>query len=233
MKFNLLSSLLIAASVLFSMSCSNKAGNESGGTDSTSVKSTTSESTTGTSTKKYEIKSAIVTYTAEVMGMKTSQMLYFDDYGAKERQETITEMEMMGVKTRSVNVSLTKDGYKYDFETENVTNNENKLKKEIKKSKVMVSASSDMSKMAAEMSDQMKKEYEYKEEGTETVAGVTGTKFSMKIGKAKFTGVLYKKVMIKTEMDMMKITAQKFEENASVPADKFEYPKDYKIIELQ
>jgi len=234
MKFNLLTTSVIASFVLFSASCSNKSGSESNSTDSTSTESTvTAEQGPISDAKKYDIKSAIVTYSSEVMGMKNSQMLYFDDYGAKERTEAIMEMEMMGIKSRTVTVSLTKDGYKYDYELENMTNNENKLKKEIKKSKAIVNASADMSKMAATMSDDMKKQYEYKEEGTETVAGVTGTKFSMKIGKAKFTGVLYKKVMIKTDMEMMKIIAQKFEENVSVPSDKFELPKDYTIIEVQ
>ena len=31
----------------------------------------------------------------------------------------------------------------------------------------------------------------------------------------------------------MTITADKFEENATIPADKFELPKDYTIIEVK
>jgi len=83
------------------------------------------------------------------------------------------------------------------------------------------------------MSAEMKKQYEYKDEGTESIAGVTGNKFSMKMGKTKMTGVLYKKVMLKTEMEMITIVADKFEENASVPAEKFELPKDYTIVETK
>ena len=218
---------------LFSASCSNKAGSGStSATDSTSATKTT-EQTSGTSTKKYDIKSAIVSYSTETMGMKNSQMLYFDDFGAKERLETITEIEMMGVKSRTVTVSITKDGYKYDYELENTTNKGNIAKKEIKKRKAIISPSADMGNMATTMTDEMKKQYEYKEEGTETVAGVTGKKFSMMIGKTKFTGVIYKKIPVKTEMEMVKIIAQKFEENASIPSDKFELPKDYTIVEVQ
>ena len=232
MKIKLLSTVIIASFVMFSISCSNKTGAGSSSTkDSAQVE--TSEQSATSSPKKYDIKSGIVSYVAEVMGMKTSQKLYFDDFGAKERQENITEIEMMGTKTRKVTVSLTKDGYKYEYDLENITNKEDKVKKEIKKSKVYSGASSDMSSMAASMTAEMKNKYEYKEEGTETVAGITGNKFSMKMGKTKFTGVLYKKVMLKTVMEIMTITAEKFEENATVPEDKFELPKDYTIIEVK
>ena len=51
------------------------------------------------------------------------------------------------------------------------------------------------------------------------------------MGKTKMSGTLYKKIMLKTVMEMMTITATKFEENVSIPADKFELPKDYTIVE--
>jgi len=183
--------------------------------------------------KKYDIKSGIVTYATKAMGMQGTQILYFDDYGKKELRETVTEIEMPGMKTRKVTADLTKDGYRYEYEIENISNKENKLKKEIRKSKVLSIATSSMSAMASAMTEEMKKQYEYKDEGTETIAGVTGTKYSMKMGKGKMTGVIYKKVMLKTVMDMVDITAEKFEENASIPEEKFELPKDYTIIEAQ
>jgi hypothetical protein len=39
--------------------------------------------------------------------------------------------------------------------------------------------------------------------------------------------------MLKTQMKIMTMTADKFEENASIPADKFELPKDYTIVEMK
>jgi ribosomal protein L14 len=231
MKFKFLTSAMAVLFVLFSFSCSNKTGDGSSATDSIAV--STTDQTTTPSVKKYDIKSAIVTYATETMGMKNSQKLYFDDYGAKERTETITEMEMMGVKVRNVTVSLIKDGYKYDYDLEKTTNKENNVVKEVRKSKVLSVASADMSSMAATLTDEMKKEYNYKDEGTETVAGKTGTKFSMKMGETKFTGVIYKKVMLKTQMEIVNITAEKFEEDASIPAETFDLPKDYKIIEVK
>jgi hypothetical protein len=230
MKFKLLSSVIIVSFIMFFVSCTNKSGDQS----TSAADSVVSESTNISSApavKKYDIKSGIVTYVTEVMGMKNSQTLYFDDYGATELQQTVTSIEMMGIKSRTVSVSLTKDGFKYDYELENMTNNENKLVKEIKKSIVNYVPSADMGKMAATMTDEMKKKYEYKEEGSETIAGKSGTKFSMKVGSSKITGVIYKKVMLKTEMEMMTMKAEKFEENATIPSGTFELPKDYKIVE--
>jgi hypothetical protein len=218
-----------AAFVVLAMSCSNSASKTSE-SDSTKTAANTNESS-NTASKKYDIKSGIVTYKASVMGIENTQTLYFDDYGAKEMKESITEMSIMGIKTRKVDVSLEKEGYRYEYELENMTNNENKLTKEIKKTKIYSAGSSDMAAMATTLSDEMKKKYEYKEEGTEAVAGVTGTKVSMKMGKTAITAVMYKKVMLKTVMEMIKITATKFEENVAIPADKFELPKDYTIIE--
>jgi len=215
-----------------SISCSNKTGVRSTlSKDSTKVETINQPSLS--TAKKYDIKSGIVTYVSETMGIKGSQKLYFDDYGAKELHETITELEMLGTKSRKVTVNLTRDGYQYEYELENIVNKENKVKKEIRKRKVMSMASSDMSGTASAMSEEIKKQYDYKEEGTEIIAGVVGTKYSMKMGKTKFAGVIYKKVMLKTVMEMVTITAEKFEENAAIPADKFDLPKDYTIIEVQ
>ena len=232
MKIKLISSLSVAALLIISTSCSNKPGTgTTSTTDSASIEK--KEQASAPSLKKYDLKSGIVTYSAKVMGMDNSQKLYFDDYGAKELHETITELSMMGVKTRKVSVELIKDGYRYIFDTENSTNNKDNLVKEIKKSEVLNLGSAGMGVSAAALTDEVKKQYDFKEEGTETVAGVSGTKFSMLMGKTRMTGVTYKKVMLKTAMEMITIIAEKFEENASIPSEKFELPKDYKIIEVQ
>ncbi|MFN8258449.1 MAG: hypothetical protein U0W24_22365 [Bacteroidales bacterium] len=231
MNFKALTVMFFAGTIFFN-SCGTNSGNSANPEDSITVTGNSTQSS-ALAVKKYDIKSGIITYNSDAMGIKSTQVLYFDDYGARERQENVIELEMMGIKTKTVSVSITKDGYKYDFETENFVGNENKLKKEIKKTAAISGSSGDMSSMTATMSDEMKKQYEYKEEGTETVAGVTGTKFSMKFGKAKISGTIYKKLMLKSEMDMVKIYATKFEENVTVQDQLFELPKDYEIVEIK
>jgi hypothetical protein len=212
-------------------SCSNKKTDRSTTSqESSNVEGT--EQTHATGANKYDLKSGIVSYTTEVMGMKNPMTIYFDDYGAKELTETFMEMEIMGTNTRTETYFLTMDGFKYDYTIE-TTNNDYTSKKEIRKSKFYGSSSTDMNEMAKTMTDEMKKKYEYKDEGNETVAGVVGTKYSMKVGSTKYVGVTYKKVMLKTVSDMINITADKIEENVSIPSEKFELPKDYTIIEVQ
>ena len=46
----------------------------------------------------YTVRSGIVTMEMEMMGQKVTQMIYFDDYGAKQA----TLMEMRGRKVRSL-----------------------------------------------------------------------------------------------------------------------------------
>jgi len=231
MKMKILSCAIITAFVMFSISCSNNQGTKQTGTKDTVQTTASNNQPEVKAPKKYDIKSGIVTYKTSVMGMDNSMTLYFDDYGAKEMRETVTELKMMGTVSRKVTISLEKDGFRYNYDLENTVNKENKTSKEIKKSKVYSSGSGDMGSMASTMTAEVKKQYDYKDEGTETVAGVTGTKFSMKMGKTKMSGTLYKKIMLKTVMEMMTITATKFEENVSIPADKFELPKDYTIVE--
>lgn len=231
MNIKSLFSLSLTLLVMLTISCSNKKTDGS----TTSQESSTVEGTeqpAAAGANKYDLKSGIVSYTTEVMGMKNPMTIYFDDYGAKELTETVMEMEILGTKTRTESYSLTMDGFKYDYTIE-ITNNENTSKKEIRKSKFYGNSSTDMNEMAKTMTNEMKKKYEYKDEGNESVAGVVGTKYSMKVGSTKYVGVTYKKVMLKTISDMISITADKIEENVSIPAEKFELPKDFTIIEAQ
>ena len=184
---------------------------------------------------KYGIKSGIVTYEPfDVMGMKTTQVTTFDDYGKKEVQDVLTEGEMMGFKTKNHSVKIIADGYMISYELENIVNGKNQAKKIAHRTKITDQKSMmDFSSLTAEL----KTKYHYKEDGTETIAGVEGTKFSMTMedakGNTEVTGVVYKNVMLKSEVSVagMKITllASKFDENADIPASVFDVPEGYTI----
>lgn len=220
------------ASLLF-VSCSNGDQGKEATNDSTKVATTENETSQG---GRYGIKSGIVTYAPyEMMGIKVTQTTYFDDYGKKETQDIVSQGEMMGIKTKSHSVNIVADGYSISYELENSINGKDKAQKIAKKTKLLGSANMDISTLT----DAMKKEYDYKEEGTETVAGVEGTKFSMTMDKgntnSRITGVIYKNIMLKSEMKManlnINLTAEKFEQNATIPAEKFTVPAGYTIQE--
>jgi hypothetical protein len=232
---------LSAAAMIFLSSlnsCGGKSSEQGQSTDSTQVKEESSTSSVTSGTKKYELKSGIVHYKpVEIMkGAKSQETLYFDDYGQKEAKETVTEINMMGISNKETNISILDGDYSITYSVEKIENGKNVTEKVAKKMK-LTSEMKAMVNMAAMFTDEkkLKENYDYKEEGTETVAGMTGKKFSMKLDKSKsdrINVVTYKNILLKTEMMKIKIEVDKFEENVPVPADKFKVPAGYKIEEV-
>jgi hypothetical protein len=232
---------LFVAVTMFVCSLNSCGGGSSASDKSSDSTKTSNESSTSTNAggaKKYEIKSGIVHYKPiEIMkGIKTQETMYFDDYGKKEAKFTVTETNMMGVSHKETTVSILDGEYSITYSLEKIENGKNVTEKIAKKSKLTEQMKAAVN-MAAMFTDtkKLKDNYDYKEEGTETVAGVTGKKFSMTMDKSKadrITVVTYKNILLKTEMMKIKIEVEKFEENASVPADKFTVPSGYKIEEV-
>lgn len=220
--------LLTLATLLFACNGNKNENANSDQKDSLAITETTDASAQG---QRYGIKSGIVYYEPmDFMGMKSTQILYFDDYGKKECRETIIEGNIMGMKTKKRSVSIIDGDYSINFDLENITNNKDELKKEATK----VNIKSVMSNMdLSALTEEMKKQMDYKEEGTEEVVGITGTKYSIKFGSGdkRIYGVMYKNIPLKADMGEIKMVANKFEENASIPAEKFTVPSDYKVVE--
>ena len=111
MKTNKLITLAIMASVGLLFSCKSKTSETAPTTENKS------EAATATPKGKYAIKSGIVEYKTQMMGMDMKQVLTFDDYGKKDMTEMIAEM--MGVKIHTV--TLNKDGFVYNYDLEKKT----------------------------------------------------------------------------------------------------------------
>lgn len=182
----------------------------------------TETSTTSTPKGKYAMKSGIVVYNTQMMGMDVKQTMYFDDAGAKEAQEV--SMEMMGVKIHTLTIS--KDGFMYTLDME-------------KKTGTKMAANAGMAQNIdfENLSEELVKDMDLKKLGTEEFLGKTCEKMSIDYKKMSMKGtfLVYKGVALKSETDMgtMKINlvAEKFEENPTIPAAKFEVPADIKIME--
>jgi hypothetical protein len=216
MKTNKLIALALLSTATLLFSCKSKTSETSATPENPAA------SETSTPKGKYAIKSGIVQYKTEMMGMEVMQTLTFDDYGKKEA--TDVEMEMMGVKIHTVN--LTKDGFIYNLDMVKKTGTKSP---EVN----MANASIDFENLTEEMV----KEMELKKLGTEEFLGKTCEKMSIdnkKMGM-KGTFLVYKGVALKSETDLgsmkMNLLAEKFEENPTIPAAKFEVPSDIKIIE--
>ncbi len=216
MKTTKLITLALMASITLLFSCKSKTS------ETTSLTENLTEAVTETPKGKYAIKSGIVEYKTQMMGMEMKQVLTFDDYGSKEVTEVMAEM--MGTKIHTV--TLRKDGFIYSFDMVKKTG----TKKPVP---TMDNTNIDFQNLTEEMVKDMK----LKKEGTEEFLGKTCEKMSIDYTKMSMKGtfLVYKGVALKSETDMgttkMKLTAEKFEENPTIPAEKFEVPADIKIME--
>ncbi len=172
--------------------------------------------------RKYGLKSGIVTYSTETMGMKVKSTLYFEDFGKIECTETVFEMDLGDTKEVTHNRALTKDGYLYSFDIEKKSG-----------TKRMISRSQSLGQYDfANMSDKVKKEYQLKELGSEKFLGRECKKYSMnnKDMEMKGTFLIWNNIPLKSETNAggmdAKMIATKVEENGKIPAGMFEVPKD-------
>lgn len=182
----------------------------------------------------YGEKSGIVTYLPmEMMGVKVTQTLYFDDYGKKEMRETMVEGNMMGMDMRQHTIDIRDGSVVYHYELENVSGGQDRATKNAYKSTLTPEMFDQMN--VATLSAVMKTKLNYKDEGKETVAGKEGVKYSIAPDSTnpenRITGVHYKNIPIKISMGQMEIIADKIDFGAKIPAEKFKVPEGYTIVD--
>ena len=167
----------------------------------------------------YEVKSGIVTMEMEMMGRKIVQEIYFDDYGMKQAMM----VDFQGKKMRAVEV----DG-EYIMIDE-ATNTGSKMP-------AMGMGSSEKINFL-DKSEKNIKRNKIKELGTEAIAGVECTKYSVSVymmGQVvKQYAWVYKGVTLKTSITTdfgeIGMTATSFVEDAEIPAETFEVPEGLEI----
>lgn len=191
----------------------------------------------GSMQKRYEVKSGIVHYEpVSMMGVKSSETLYFDDYGRREARETVLESDIMGMKSFEHKMEITDGDYSISYEIKKTVNGKDETSREATKTDMK-----EMREMALMMGktldvEELKKNFDYREEGTEEIAGVTGKKYSVALNKeqpeARVYGVMYKNIVMKSQMGGITVIASKIEENAAVPSSKFDIPAGYSVKEV-
>ena len=219
MKTNRIIAIVPLSFVILLFACNGKTAKQP-----TPPTGNTTEVVKETPKGKYAIKSGIVEYKTQMMGMDMKQVLTFDDYGKIEMTEIV--MEMVGMKTHSV--TLAKDGYVYAYDL---------VKKTGTKNPFYGGGSQNID--FENMSKEMVKDMNLKKEGTEEFLGKKCDKMSIDYEKMKMKGtfLVYKGVALKMDTDMgtikMNLVADKFVENPEIPADKFVIPADVVITENQ
>lgn len=188
----------------------------------------------GSADQPYGEKSGIVTYKPmDMMGVKVTQTLYFDDYGKKEMRETMVEGNMNGMEMRQHTIDMRDGNVMYHYELENMAAGQDRATKNVYKSTLTPEMLESMN--VGSLSAKLKTKLGYKEEGKETVAGLEGIKYSVAPDSLnpenRITGVQYKNIQIKLSMGQMQIIAEKADFDAKVPAEKFKIPEGYTIID--
>lgn len=209
----------LAAAIAALSSCSGGGNKTDKKADSTKTKDSIAKTSSGTG--RYKMKSGILTQTTTTMGMTMNMTVYFDDYGNKQCTETKSSMG-------TNNISLTLDGYQYSINLMSKTGTKTKIPKTGDNKNI------DFSSLTADMMKQMK----ITKLGTEEVMGKTCDKYSMDDAamSMKATYWVWNGIALKMESAVMgfksTILTTKIDENATIPADKFEIPKDIKITDF-
>lgn len=209
------------------LACGNKEAN--GNSNSKADSSNESAKSDGDGIgKRYGIKSGIVTSETMLpnnMG-KTTTVQYFDDYGTLDYTESITEVSAYGTNTKTISNSIIKDNIIYNWDQGSKTG-----------SKINMEGQMDVSKINyRELSDELKKQFNIKEEGKESVNGKSCDVYSIDYMGAKGKVYIWEGITMKSDVNMMGMTVSinvvKLEENANISSDKFKIPADVTFTEV-
>ncbi len=191
---------------------------------SSSTESTDNKGTVTTGEKKdpakpagarYNFKSGIITYKATVLMMDQEIVTYFDDWGQKLRSEI--DIKFMGQKGK--NITITTPEFVYTWDPDKKTG-----------SKVKFDANTPDNMNFDALTEEQKKNFQIKEEGTDKVCGRDCKVYSMTYAAAGLTGKYYvwNGIALKTDAQAsglgIVMEAIKIEENAVIPAEKFNVP---------
>ena len=215
-------SLAVVAVMLVSCGGEKASTEENSKSESENVEQT--EELTNVSSKIYEIESGIYSYETDVMGMKIKTSIYFDDYGARE--ETVSEASGM-LKTHSR--TFNKEGYSYTIDM---------VEKTASKVKIAEMADAMRGKVAyalTQMTEEERKIYDFKEEGTADVLSYTCKVYSsLGLGDKRTKSYLYKGVALKVELgEDVVMEAAMFEENAEMPDWFYTIPEGIEVEEVK
>lgn len=210
-----ISFLAIASAVIFS-ACSGDSGKTESGKDSTATTTTSGDQSSSSASKKYDVKSGIVTLETNMkvgsMDIVQKKIIYFDDYGNKEAAETLND-------DGSVKETFISDG---------------------KDLILLIHANKEAwNRGKAYQGTEMR----YDREGMErlgkakkvdniTVAGKEADAYEYKDENTKTTNIFggYKHILVymkQTGSVSSETKAVKIEEDVAVPADKFTVPAGY------
>ncbi len=178
-----------------------------------------------TTPRKYTIKSGIVTMKADITGMKSTSILYFDDYGRKEMTETFGDFNGLKIHEK---VIIAGD-YVYHLDMEKKTGTKKKLNGSAAPGAIDFST----------ISEKMMQDMGLSKEGNDSVLNRQCQIWVMDFKKMKMSGKywVWNNIPLKSIADIegikVEIEAVSIEENPKLPASTFDTPLGMEIEEKQ
>ncbi len=164
---------------------------------------------------RYEVRSGIIHYKGKTMGMKQDMTMYFDDFGKQEAMEV--KIDIMGMKTHNITIRKGDSLYSIDMQ-----------KKTGKRLAVKEDDPNNMNFNT--LTEEVKKKFNIKEEGTEEFFGKPCKIYSLAYDKGNFKGKfwVWKGITLKTESEIESIKvnmeAEELEIDKEIPKSHFEIP---------
>jgi hypothetical protein len=207
--------LIAITIVLVIFSCKSKPGTNTGAESTPAVQGNENQVAETYSFHKYGIKSGVVTYEIDMVGMKIKQVLYFDDYGNKEAEETY-----QGEELKVINLCDGKEMYSL-HPSQKIANSNGSCSRGVAYRFAWDEISKEDQNTKAKMLPNM------------TVAGKDCESYSYDLGSsvAVYAGWQNINLYLKTTSQAVEVVqkAIKIEENVDIPASKFQVPSDYEI----
>lgn len=176
--------------------------------------------------RKYGIESGILTMDLDIVGANSTMktIVYFDGYGKRESTETYSSTTLENGQHFNAHVmSYNMNGYQYQIDFDNKT---------AMRFKYNPQAMSGGFSFAT-MTEKMKKAFNVKKVGTETILGKVCDMYTMDSPDAKGSFSVWKNITFKLHSVSggftTNVIARKFVENVQLPKDKFEVPAGFKM----
>ncbi len=173
--------------------------------------------------KKYSIKSGVITYNSSIMGMDGESKMYFDNYGELELTENTTNV--LGVKTEVF--TLKSGGYIYTLNISGKTGTKIKLHE---------ASTANMNNLDFTNIEALKNEgVEIKNTGKQKFLDKDCDVYVIDKKELKGKYLVWGNILLKMEIEQQgfggEMVATKLEENVEIPKSKFEVPAGFSITE--
>lgn len=181
----------------------------------------------------FDVKSGMIEYKIDGK-TKGTKILWWDDFGRLQYEQTITSTKLMGITTKDDKLVVRTKEWLYQINLLEKTGTKMKIDKMMEIPETIDASMNDQ--QLKQLGEDIMEGFDAKELSTEVILGRSCQ--VMEVGKLNSKHWSYKKIPLKMEINMggfLGISIEeaiKFEENISIPASQFTVPNGIEIIDM-